>query len=120
MNIEWNLDLLRGMRESASISMRDCGRDKNVMKSVDVLHDVKDDIRCREKAFVSTQRSASDCLFATLSLFARPPVIVTLYDGGESLLAVGEENSSDFRILQDKGKVTEACIKTSQPCGAMP
>lgn len=30
-------------------------------------------------------------LFATLSLFARSPVIVTLYDGGESLLAAGEE-----------------------------
>lgn len=30
-------------------------------------------------------------LFATLSLFARPPVIVTLYDRKESLLAVGEE-----------------------------
>jgi len=30
-------------------------------------------------------------LFATLSLFTRSPVIVTLYDRGESLLAAGEE-----------------------------
>lgn len=32
-----------------------------------------------------------DVFFAILSLFARPPVIVTLYDREESLLAVGEE-----------------------------
>jgi len=51
-------------------------------------------------------------LFATLSLFARPVVIVTLYDGRESSLVAGEEfQRFDFRVLQDKGKVTRACME---------
>lgn len=61
-----------------------------VKSKIETSHIIEDlvDIAARES--IDTTRCERG-LFATLSLFTRPPVIVTLYDRGESLLAAGEE-----------------------------